>query len=232
MKVQELLTRLSHSELSNLSIGQEGAGSIKPTEIPKIITHANDGLLRLYSRFILSTNQLILETREHITNYHLIKRFAESTGSDEECPYIKDLPEEPFLGDVIRILEVWSQHGHQFVLNDTDDPRSLFTPAPEVLQVPRPKEAVMLSIVYQARHEELKTNENGQEIDLPFVLEGALQAFIGYKIFSNMNGQDNLVKAQELLNTYDSICVDVETRDLVNTTFATSHRKLEERGFS
>ena len=231
MKVEDLFSRLSYGELSNLSIGNEGRGSIRTEDIPKVMAHVNDGLLRIYSRFVLVTKQLLIEQVRHITNYHLILKYAESSGSDVPWPYIKDLPDEPFKGDVIKILEVHDSLGHEFVLNDKDDPRSLLTPAPVVLQVPDPKAGISLAVQYQARHDILNNEDIEQEIDIPFVLEGALQSFVAYKIFSHMNGQDNQVKSQEHLNTYDGICVDVEARDLVNATFATSHHKLEERGF-
>lgn len=230
MKLEDLFSRLSYGELSNLSIGNEGRGSIREEDIPKVTAHVNDGLLRIYSRFVLSTKQLLVEQVRHITNYHLIPKFAESSGSDVEWPYIKDLPDDKFLGDLIRILEVQDDRG-KLPLNDTGNPRSLFTPYPQVLQVPEPRAGKPLSIEYQARHITLDNGDLDQEILIPFVLEGALQSFVAYKIFSHMNGQDNQVKSQEHLNTYDGICVDVEARDLVNATTATSHYKLEERGF-
>lgn len=231
MKIEELFSRLSYGELSNLSIGNEGRGSLKEEDIPKVMAHINDGLVRIYSRFVLCTKQLMIEQVRHITNYHLILKFAESTGNNEPWPYIKDLPDEPFLGDVIRILEVYDSMGKEYVLNDKDDPTSLFTPAPQVLQVPNPKAGQSLGVAYQARHTSMDNNDLDVEIDIPFVLEGALQSFVAYKIYSHMNGQDNQAKSQEHLNTYEGICVDVEERDLVNATFATSHHKLEERGF-
>ena len=230
MKLEDLFSRLSYGELSNLSIGNEGRGSIREEDIPKVTAHVNDGLLRIYSRFVLSTKQLLVEQVRHITNYHLIPKYAESSGSDVEWPYIKDLPDDKFLGDLIRILEVKDDRG-TLPLNDTGNPHSLFTPYPQVLQVPDPKAGQSLAVQYQARHDLLNNEDIEQEIDIPFVLEGALQSFVAYKIFSHMNGQDNQVKSQEHLNTYDGICVDVEARDLVNATFATSHHKLEERGF-
>lgn len=230
MKLEDLFSRLSYGELSNLSIGNEGRGSIREEDIPKVTAHVNDGLLRIYSRFVLSTKQLLVEQVRHITNYHLIPKYAESSGSDVEWPYIKDLPDDKFLGDLIRILEVQDDRG-KLPLNDTGNPRSLFTPYPQVLQVPEPRAGKPLSIEYQARHITLNNDDLDQEILIPFVLEGALQSFVAYKIFSHMNGQDNQVKSQEHLNTYDGICVDVEARDLVNATTATSHYKLEERGF-
>lgn len=231
MKLEELLSRLSYAELSNLSIGNEGRGSIRKEDIPKLVAHVNDGLVRIYSRFVLCTKQLLIEQVCHITNYHLIPKYAESTEGDVPWPYIKDLPDEPFKGDVIRILEVHDSMGREYVLNDKDDPNSLFTPAPQLLQVPNPKAGQSLAVLYQARHDYLENDALDQEIYIPFVLEGALQAFVAYKVFSHMNGQDNQVKSQEHLNTYDGICTDVEERDLVNTTFATSHHKLQERGF-
>lgn len=230
MKLEDLFSRLSYGELSNLSIGNEGRGSIREEDIPKVVAHTNDGLLRIYSRFVLSTKQLLVEQVRHITNYHLIPKFAESTGSDVEWPYIKDLPDEKFQGDLIRVLEVHDDRG-ELPLNDTGNPRSLFTPYPQVLQVPEPRAGKPLSIEYQARHITLNNEDLDQEILIPFVLEGALQSFVAYKIFSHMNGQDNQVKSQEHLNTYDGICIDVEARDLVNATTATSHYKLQERGF-
>lgn len=231
MKLEELLSRLSYAELSNLSIGNEGRGSIKEEDIPKLVAHVNDGLVRIYSRFVLSTKQLLIEQVRHITNYHLIPKYAESTGANVPWPYIKDLPDEPFKGDVIRILEVHDSMGREYVLNDKDDPNSLFTPAPQLLQVPTPKAGQSLAVLYQARHDYLENDDLEQEIFIPFVLEGALQAFVAYKVFSHMNGQENQIKSQEHLSTYDGICSDVEERDLVNATFATSHHKLEERGF-
>ena len=235
MKVEELFSRLSFGELSNLSIGNEGAGTIRNEDQSKIISHINEGLLRIYSKFILSEKEVIIELMDHITNYHLIPKYAECTGANVPFRYIKDMPGEPFIDDVIKVLSVFdSRNGYQYPLNDVGNTYSLFTPSPQMLQVPNPKCGVMLAITYQARHPHLdKIGENivGQNINLPFVLEGALQSFVAYKILSHMNGQEHLVKSQEYLNTFDSITIDVEARDLVNATFATSHTKLENRGF-
>ena len=105
MKLEDLFSRLSYGELSNLSIGNEGRGSIKEEDIPKLVAHVNDGLTRIYSRFVLCTKQLLIEQVQHITNYHLITKYAESAGADVPWPYIKDLPGNLFKGDVIRMAD-------------------------------------------------------------------------------------------------------------------------------
>ena len=100
--------------------------------------------------------------------------------------------------------------------------------------MPNPKQGVALSIGYQARHPILNTtgdNILNQNLDIPFVLEGSLQSYVAYKVFSHMNGQENAIKSQEHLSMFAAINSDVEMRDLINSSFATSHNKLEDRGF-
>ncbi len=231
MKVSELLSRLSYAELSNLSIGNEGNGTIRPADVPKVMAHINDGLLRIYSRFILNEKLLMLEQYEHITSYHLNRKYAETFVPLAPYPYIKDLPGDPFKDDLIKVLEVYGEFGHQYALNDKENPNSLFTPSPAMLQIPNPIAGAVISISYQARHLILDASDEDLDIEIPFVLEGALQSFVAYKIFSHMNGQENQLKAQEHLGTYDGICIDVIDKDLVNNTFSTTDHKLKLRGF-
>lgn len=230
MLVNDLFKRLSYGELSNLSIGMEGAGDIRPADKPKIVSHINDGLLELYGRFLLLTKALLIEQVDHITNYHLIPEYAESNNC-VDYPYIKDLPGDPFTGDLIRILEVHDDRGCEYVLNDKDNIHSLFTPAPQTLQIPFPKTGIPTHVMYQARLDPIDEVIETTDFMLPFVLEGALQSYVAGKIFSHMNGQDNMIKSQEHYATFERKCETVEAKDLVNTTFSTAHHKLHQRGF-
>lgn len=234
MTLLDLLRRLSYGELSNLAISGEGSGNIKDESRAKLIAYANEGLTRIYSRFILSEKSVLVETVEGITNYHLKTRFAESSGSDEPFQYIKDLFAEPFVEDVIRILDVYDSYGRKRVLNDDGDPDSLFTPRPDTLQVPHAKGGMALGIAYQARHPELFAEGHdvlGQYIDLPVFLEPALQQFVAHKVYSHMNGQDHVAKGIEYANAYEALCQEIESRDLTRSTWHTTHTKLEDRGF-
>ena len=230
MKLLDLFERLSFGELSNLAIGMEGAGTIRESDQRKVLAHVNDGLLQLYSRFILKTKYLLIEEQEHITQYHLIEKYTESQNC-VDFPYIKDLAGDRFTGDLIRILEVYDDYGNQFVLNDTDNCHSLFTPSPQTLQIPNPKTEVPKHILYQARHNIIPEILENTWVEVPFVLESALQAYVAHKIFSHMNGQDNLLKSQDHYATYERICQEVEAKDLVNTSISSSFHKLTERGF-
>ena len=234
MKISELFRQLSYGELSNLSMSKNGSGEIVEDKHPQLIQYANTALQTIFSRFRLREKELRLVQVEGITRYHLTRRFTESAGAAGVIPYIKDAPpRDPFLEDVIRILAVYDKDG-QRALNDEGNPDSLFAPRPDTLQVPAPDAGYQLAVLYQARHPELDDRPGkiiNQKIDIPFFLEKALKSSIAHQVFSNMNGQENTLKGQEHLATYEAICIDIEQRDLVNQTFHTSHSKLEMRGF-
>jgi hypothetical protein len=236
MQLLELYRRLSYGELSNLAIGGEGVGVITEDAQPRITEYANEALLRLHSRFLLRENILFLRQIDHLTYYYLLKRFARSELKTPPCPntphlYILDNDDEPFENDLIKILEVMDQDGCKLPLNDSENCKSLFTPQPNLLQIPDPIADRVLSINYQARHPKLTHTDVCQEIDLPFALEGALTAYIAHKVFSHMNTQESSAKGAEHLQIYDLICQEVADMDLVSQSRATTTLKFHERGF-
>lgn len=233
MNVEQLFQNLSYGELSNLSMGVDGEGGIEERHQPKIILHANEGLLRLHSRFVLCEKDVLIEQVEHITNYHLLKRFAESNWDpkQEPYPYIKDLGREPFEEDVIRILSVYDSQGFRLPLNDNERADSLFTPQAKVLQVPHPKDRVSLSVLYQAKHPLLSQDNPDQEVALPDVLHGALTAFIASRIYGNMNTAESVAKGQEHFLHYENICNDAVNNDLVSTSTSTTNSRFNKRGW-
>lgn len=235
MNVLELFRQLSYGELSNLSIGSEGVGSINEEKRANLISYTNEALLRLYSRFVLRENDLILKLHDHITNYHFLKKFAQT--NTEPCEgmtlYIIDQPHDPFEEDLIKVLRVVDADTQaDLVLNDEGNPHSLFTPQPNTLQVPTPVTDQVLGIVYQARHPIIAYDDFEACIELPVVLHGPLKAFIAHMVFKFMNGQENSAKATEYLAIYDALCNEVVERDLVNSSSSTTTYKFEDRGFA
>lgn len=233
MDVNQLYQNLSFGQLSNLSISEEGNGLILDSKKPKIILYANEALLRLHTRYMLRESDVLVELVDHITHYHLLKKFAESQWqtSGQDFLYIKDLMREPFDEDVIRILAIYDSYGQQLPLNDDHALNSCFTPQGNVLQITRPVTGVALSILYQARHPRLSVDNPDQEIFLPDVLHAALTAFIAYKTYSDMNTQEATAKAQEHLGIYEAICDEVAANDLVSTSRSTTNNCFQQRGW-
>jgi hypothetical protein len=233
MQLLDLFESLANGELSNLSMA-EGGIIANPSQ-PKIVLYTNEALLRLYSRFRLKEEDVLLQTYEHITFYHLQPKFAVSyvppMGTDPEpIRYILDHAQEPFQGDVIRILSVFDNNGCRLPLNDDNQVFSLFTPQFNCLQVPQPKSTLTLSILYQAKHAKL-TGVLTEELFVPDILLGALTAFIAYKVFSHMNTQESTSKAQEHIANYEAICADAEDKDLVGTSVSLTNSRFDIRGW-
>jgi len=233
MNIEELFKKLSYGELSNLSLSGEGSGEIIEARQPKLVFYANESLIRLYTRFILKEQDVLIGLVNHITFYHLIDKYAESNWPDSgvDFPYIKDLNREPFANDVLKILAVYASNGREIPLNDNEHPASVFTPQANMLQVPRPQTGFSLSLLYQAKHKALSHEDLTQEIILPDVLHGALRAHIAYQVYSHMNTAEASAKAQEHYNMYESICLDAIDKDMVNTSVSTTSTKFHNRGW-
>ena len=237
MKVSELFYDLSVGEVSNLAMSDEGSGKIRTKDQGKLVVYLNDALTALHKRFVLRTAEVLIEPVDHITTYHLKKQFSLSSKSNEKVRYIIDTELSPFEGNVIRVLEVWDARGLQLPLNDPGKFSSVFTPYPDVLQVPEPINRNALSVIYQAgprKIEYLGLSEAevlDQDFTIPDFLLNALKNQIAYKIYTHMNGQEHVAKAQEYLTIYESECVEIENSDLVSQTQSTTQTKLESRGF-
>ena len=235
MNVQDLFQQLSYGELSNLSMAQQVPGQISADQQAKVLIAVNNALMRLYSRFILREKDVVIEMQSGVTNYHLLSRYSETgyvPGGQITYPYIKDLNKEPFTEDVIRILSVFSSTGEELPLNDMDHPKSVFTPQLGVLQVPKPTPGQALGVVYQARPEKLELgNFSSQNVPIPETLEEALKAYVGYKIFAAINSQEATAKAADFLGIFESICSEVEAKDLVANSVSNTNTRFIKGGW-
>jgi hypothetical protein len=230
LTVGELFKRLSFGPLSNLSMSNDGDGTIIGAKQLGLIRFANEGLLRLYTRFVLTEKEVILELDEAITQYRLSSEFSVSNGGPVQ--YLKDTAEIPFNNDVIKIMAAYSAAGTRYPLNDEHNCDSLFTPRVDTLQVPKPITGAGIHVLYQAK--KVITTESislSEVIDIPDVLDEALVAYISHKVYSSMNGQEHTAKSVELLGLFNSVCNDVEARDLVNSSLSFTNDKFSERGF-
>lgn len=237
MNVSELFYRLSVGELSNLAMSGEGSGTIRAKDQGKLVSYINSAMEALHKRFVLISKEVLIETVDHITHYHLKKRYALSSNSSEKYKYIIDMRDNPFKEDVIRVLEVWNALKQKLPLNDPGNFWSVYTPSPTILQVPEPITRNALSVIYQANAVPLEyvgkppKEALAQEIDIPNFLETALTNYVAYKVYSHMNGQEQQAKSQEYLVLFENECTEVEKNDLMAQSQSVTHYKLNERGF-
>jgi hypothetical protein len=233
MRLRDLFENLVNGELSNLAMATTLVSDTITPDHKKVVIYANDALIRLYSKFVLKENDIIIITQSGITNYHLDSRFS-IQGHDGKLirvPYIQDLPQEPFTNDVVKILAVYDNSGCELALNDAECYNSVYTPQANVLQVPRPYDGMVLSVLYQAKHETLSIENIEQIIELPDVLISAFTAYIAYKVHSHINTQESSAKAQEHLTLYTSLTDDVLRDDTVGVSISGTNVRFQKRGW-
>lgn len=233
--LNDLFALLSYGELSNLAISGNGSGSIVTANQPQVINYINEALLRLYSRFVLAEDELLLQLDDGITIYHLTppysQQYVPKVGEfSQPVRYIYDLPEKPFQDDLIKVMEVRDSYGRKIKLNDEGSRYSVFTPRVKTLQVTAPRCGEALSVVYQKRHPQILVDLQ-EQIWCPDVLLSALTAYIAYKVNSHMNSPDSNAKAQEFMATYEALCVEVIDRDLVNSSISQTNTRFTAGGW-
>lgn len=233
MNLSELFQDLSFGELSSLALADSGTGLITDAGKERVIRFANDALLKLYGRFVLKQNDVVIELSESITNYHLLKEFAQSQSgiSAQTTLYIQDTVEEPFQEDVLRIMSVFSDAKGELPLNDENDHRSVFTPQPLVIQVPDVKVGNALSITYQSKPELLTLADLTQEVPLPRVLHSAMRSWIAYRAFAQINTQEAVGIAQMHQQAYEGECAEVVDRDLLGQSVSQANKRFRQNGW-
>jgi hypothetical protein len=244
MKLSQLLARLSRGPLSNLSMSNDGDGTIIAARQPAFVDYINDGLLQLHSQFVLIENELIIEEQEGTTTYKLHSDYSMETGA-LPLKYIRDSAADPYTNDLIKILAVYRDNTLggsqpiQVALNDATKDDSVYTPKFDVLQIPDPVQDAPLYLLYQAKHPELVIGGTEevpvvtltQDIFLPDVLVPALIEYVSYKVYTHMNGQEHTAKAKEHFDNYRLIVGHVEDKDLVNSSLSNTNTKFNERGW-
>lgn len=230
MQLNDLLTSLSLGVLRNLVVGGSGSGQVPPQHISLVVNAINQGLDAIHTRFIILENEVVVRAYDGLTLYPLKAIYADSNPALVPQKYIADTSEKPFLEDVIRISAIYNELGESLLFNSTDPECSLFTPSQTSLQITKPVTGDSYFVIYQARHKKLGTQLD-QEIELPIGMHEALEAFVGYKIYSSMNGQEHAAKSAEHFGRYEALCNEAVFNDTLNTSLIGSENKLDQRGF-
>lgn len=231
MKLEELYANLSLGVLSNLTVGDEGSGFIRYEHQAKVCLAINNSLTAIYGKFILNVKEVRVRAMDNKTLYPLKQIHADQDPTIGVDKFITDTVDEPFTGDVLRILEVYDEAGEQLVLNDPTGLGQIYAPNPTTLQIVQPVSENTYFVLYQARHTKLVPDDLEQEIELPEILMPALEAHVAYLIMSPMNGQEHSMKAAEHYAKYNMVCEEVIEKDLVSTSIVEHSTKMQDRGW-
>ena len=211
LTVEELFRKLSYAELSNLSVGNSGNGTIKDSEQRKIITYINDGLRILFTKYIMK-----------------IKKLDDTLSFTEPNDYSN-------LADLVRILTVQDINKIDYAVDLEDVPGLRITPFNRIEIDPLIID-LNATIIYQALHDKLDLLGTpvltlAQEIRIPYFLEKPLQSFVASEYFKNMGGENGVGMSQQHFASYAQALELIDNKGLAETEVRFHNNKLDMRGY-
>ena len=223
MLLTDLLDMLTDGELAQLSIGGSESGTIEASDYRKVVNFINRASKAIHTRFPLLLKQTFIQQYDHISTYYLNIRYAQSnTASTETYKYIVDYSTEPFMGNVLKIDQVYDEDGQEVPLNDTSYTYSVFTPSFNSIQVPYPNSDNALNVIYRSCPDTISksvSDISNTEIDIPDSVLEPFLTYINYLAYLHFN---NGQEANNLLNKYSAQCLELDRVGMIQTDFTTN----------
>jgi hypothetical protein len=154
MKVQEVIDIARYSELASVAVKDN---------IPAIIAFLNLGMIELYTRFPIKTEEYVVSLQEGVTTYEMPSDFMYAVAAYDEVPE----------GSTDLVLPV--------PINEEDDPYSIFFPDWNTVQIPLVASNSYISIIYVTKPTPITDQDLDKEIELPVTLVDALVSYLGYR---------------------------------------------------
>jgi len=207
MLLSDLFMYLAYGELSQMAIGTNNRGGIDESDYPTLISHINLGLTNLHSRLPLKQSQVIITQQSDRVLYPLTSIYAITSPSVGNDRFILDSAAEPFVDNVLKIEEIYTESNVSLPLNDSAKDNSLFTPSFNTLQVPTPESNKLLAVLYRANHTQLPAKRgvdiSAIELDIPAVLIEPLLTFVVGRVAAAGNNQTSIQEAAAYQQKYE-----------------------------
>lgn len=232
LTLDALMQSLAYGELATLSMTNDGEGSIRAEEQPRIMAALNSTLQRLGNQYVLERrklNILIGVTQEEyiLTADHIFS-------VDNPNGYLEMADGGEFDVPIGQILKVYLPGGVDVPQNDPTRYDSVHYTASKLSLDPAVyRFSKKLIVEYRPLLVPfpLQPTDFTVKIPVPPALHGALQAGIASVIFAGMAGQDHLVLAQNMEAKYLSLTAEVSSTDIMAQTQPTEGFKFHDRGW-
>ena len=229
MNLRQLIDHLVQNNLYQFNMA-------KNEQFPAIINALNLELTQLYSRFPVLEKDVAFRRFPEISIYHLTRRYCRSNDESKELyKYILDTKDNPFLGDVLKIENAYTESGQHIVLNDNNNPRAWFTPSFDTIQIPNTTDIdTRIAIIgYKAKPEHIDPNTTDFEKDIyiPSYLEEPMIYGITMRVAERLPTQTGIQVVQMAQAKYKELCDNVDTLNLFHENNVSTNIKLGMRKF-
>jgi hypothetical protein len=167
MTVNEVIDDAVKGELKKLAVKDD---------TPSIVSFINLGMKELYKRFVLDTEEVIIELGRVTTDSDPYERISDT---------VYKMP-----SDMMKITAAYEEDGTEISLNKEDDPLSIMTISWNKIQVPVATPGAFISVIYVKTPARIgtKTEDLNAVLELPESLEEALLHYIGYRGHGSLDG--------------------------------------------
>lgn len=229
MNLRQLIDHLVQNNLYQFNMA-------KNEQFPAIINALNLELTQLYSRYPVLEKDVAFRRFPEISIYHLTRRYCRSNDeSNELYKYILDTKDNPFLGDILKIENAYTESGQHIVLNDNNNPRSWFTPSFDTIQIPNTTDIdTRIAVIgYKAKPEHIDPNTTDFEKDIyiPSYLEEPMIYGITMRVAERLPTQTGMQVVQMAQAKYKELCDNVDTLNLFHENTVSTNVKLGMRKF-
>ena len=229
MNLRQLIDHLVQNNLYQFNMA-------KNEQFPAIINALNLELTQLYSRFPVLEKDVAFRRFPEISIYHLTRRYCRSNDESKELyKYILDTHDNPFLGDVLKIENAYTESGQHIVLNDNNNPRAWFTPSFDTIQIPNTTDVnTRIAVIgYKAKPEHIDPNTTDFEKDIyiPSYLEEPMIYGITMRVAERLPTQTGMQVVQMAQAKYKELCDNVDTLNLFHENNVSTNIKLGMRKF-
>ena len=229
MNLRQLIDHLVQNNLYQFNMA-------KNEQIPAIINALNLELTQLYSRYPVLEKDVAFRRFPEISLYHLTRRYCRSNDESKELyKYILDTKDNPFLGDVLKIENAYTESGQHIVLNDNNNPRAWFTPSFDTIQIPNTTDIdTRIAIIgYKAKPEHIDPNTTDFEKDIyiPSYLEEPMIYGITMRVAERLPTQTGMQVVQMAQAKSKELCDNVDTLNLFHENNVSTNIKLGMRKF-
>lgn len=229
MNLRQLIDHLVQNNLYQFNMA-------KNEQFPAIINALNLELTQLYSRYPVLEKDVAFRRFPEISLYHLTRRYCRSNDESKELyKYILDTKDNPFLGDILKIENAYTESGQHIVLNDNNNPRAWFTPSFDTIQIPNTTDIdTRIAIIgYKAKPEHIDPNTTDFEKDIyiPSYLEEPMIYGVTMRVAERLPTQTGMQVVQMAQAKYKELCDNVDTLNLFHENNVSTNIKLGMRKF-
>lgn len=131
MFLNEVHEQLAAAEFSKMHMGGDGSGELNPDDIPKFNRIIQAGISDLYTKFSIKEGELLLRTKIGKNRYELTPNNSFTSG--DPFAFIIDSIDNPFLGDILQLVSVTAEDGHEVKLHEDVQIRKTLLGTPQLV---------------------------------------------------------------------------------------------------